>query len=73
MCREKRAAAKAQGRRHNSDSEDISDPEVSDGDAQRDDPFFQHDDDPFNDPFFQVTVGMGSCRGCQWLCCDTLL
>lgn len=51
--REKRAAAKAQGRRHNSDSEDISDPEVSDGGAERDDPFFQHHDDPFNDPFFQ--------------------
>ncbi len=54
--REKKAAARAQGRRHHSDSEDISDPEVSDGepDGAAGDPFFQHDDDPFNDPFFQV-------------------
>ena len=57
--REKRAAAKAQGRRHDSGSEDISEPEVSDGEADNGpgagaDPFFQHEDDPFNDPFFQV-------------------
>lgn len=55
-CREKRAAAKAQGRQHDSDNENISEPEVSDGEegGNGGDPFFQHDNDPFNDPFFKV-------------------
>jgi hypothetical protein len=55
--REKRAAAKAQGRRQGSDSEDVSEPDVSGDEAAgrgNADAFFQHDDDPFNDPFFQV-------------------
>ncbi len=60
--REKRAAAKAQGRQHDSDSENISEPEVSDGEegGNGGDPFFQHDNDPFNDPFFKVCNESGN-------------
>ena len=49
-------ASKALGRRHDSDEEAASDPEVAsesgDEGAGGPDPFFQHDADVFNDPFF---------------------
>lgn len=49
-------ASKALGRRHDSDAEDVSDPEVAsedeEGSGGGQDPFFQHDADVFNDPFF---------------------
>lgn len=59
--REKRAAAKAKGRKNaSSDEEYISEPDApsgsEDGDGGARDPFFQHDDDPFSDPFFQVRL-----------------
>ena len=48
--------SKALGRRHDSDEEAASDPEVAsesgDEGAGGPDPFFQHDADVFNDPFF---------------------
>lgn len=58
-CREKKLAAKAQGRRGGSSDEDESDAagegsQGGRGDEQ--DPFFQHEDDPFSDPFFKVCV-----------------
>lgn len=49
-------ASKALGRRHDEDEEDASDPEVAsqsdEEGAAGPDPFFQHDADVFNDPFF---------------------
>ena len=59
--REKRAAAKAKGRKNaSSDEEYISEPDAPSGSEEGDggsrDPFFQHDDDPFSDPFFQVRL-----------------
>ena len=62
MCgwsdREKREAARAMGRRDASDSDDISDPEASPrgAGAEQDghDPFFQHDDNVFDDPWFSA-------------------
>ena len=56
-CREKKLAAKAQGRRHASSEEDESEDEgasqVAEGEQ---DPFFQHEDNPFDDPFFKVSL-----------------
>ena len=58
-CREKKLAAKAQGRRHASSDEDDSEDEAATeggeggGDGEQD-PFFQHEDNPFDDPFFRV-------------------
>ena len=59
-CREKRQAAKRLGKHHASSSEDDSDGAASDGEdsagADADgDPFFQMEEDPFSDPFFQVS------------------
>ena len=48
-------ASKALGRRHDSDEGDVSDPELAsedEGGGCGQDPFFQHDADVFNDPFF---------------------
>ena len=49
-------ASKALGRRHDDSEEEASDPEIaseSEGEgAGGPDPFFQHDADVFNDPFF---------------------
>ena len=58
--REKRQAAKRLGRHHASSSEDDLDGMASDGEdsagAGADgDPFFQREEDPFSDPFFQVS------------------
>lgn len=57
-CREKKLAAKAQGRRHASsdedDSEDEAGAEAGEGSEGEQDPFFQHEDNPFDDPFFRV-------------------
>ena len=56
-CREKKLAAKAQGRRHASsddESEDEAGEEAEAGSAGEQDPFFQHEDNPFDDPFFRV-------------------
>lgn len=57
-CREKKLAAKAQGRRHASSDEDESEEEAAEEDegasAGEEDPFFQHEDNPFDDPFFRV-------------------
>ncbi len=57
-CREKKLAAKAQGRRHASSDEDESEDEAGEeaeaGSAGDQDPFFQHEDNPFDDPFFRV-------------------
>ena len=54
--REKREAAKAKGRTAASDSDDVSDPEASPlaAGAEQDghDPFFQQDDNVFDDPWF---------------------
>ena len=56
--REKKLAAKAQGRRHASSEEDESEEEAAEEDegasAGEEDPFFQHEDNPFDDPFFRV-------------------
>ena len=55
--REKKAAAKAQGRQGGSSDEDDSDgadDESEQGSGEEQDPFFQHEDDPFSDPFFKV-------------------
>lgn len=57
VCREKKLAAKAQGRRGGSSDEDESHAaeEGSEaGSGAEQDPFFQHEDDPFSDPFFKV-------------------
>lgn len=58
LCREKKLAAKAQGRRHASSDEDESEDEAAQEDegasAGEEDPFFQHEDNPFDDPFFRV-------------------
>ena len=56
-CREKKLAAKAQGRRHASsedESEDEAGEEAEAGSDGEQDPFFQHEDNPFDDPFFRV-------------------
>ena len=57
-CREKKLAAKAQGRRHVSSDEDESEDEAGEeadaGSAGEQDPFFQHEENPFDDPFFRV-------------------
>lgn len=56
-CREKKLAAKAQGRRHASsddESEDEAGEEAEAGSPREQDPFFQHEDNPFDDPFFRV-------------------
>ncbi len=56
-CREKKLAAKAQGRRHASsedESEDEAGEETEAGSDGEQDPFFQHEDNPFDDPFFRV-------------------
>ena len=58
-CRERKLAAKAQGRRHVSSDEDESEDEAAreggeGGDGGEQDPFFQHEDNPFDDPFFRV-------------------
>lgn len=50
-------ASKALGRHHDSDAEEVSDPEIASEDEEGggqggQDPFFQHDADVFNDPFF---------------------
>ena len=57
MCREKRQAAKRMGRHHASSSEDDSDgaPSGDEGAGAEDDPFFAPEEDPFSDPFFQVS------------------
>ncbi len=55
--REKKLAAKAQGRRHASsedESEDEAGQEAEAGSDGEQDPFFQHEDNPFDDPFFRV-------------------
>jgi hypothetical protein len=56
--REKKLAAKAQGRRHASsdgdESEDEAGEEAEAGSDGEQDPFFQHEDNPFDDPFFRV-------------------
>ena len=58
FCREKKLAAKAQGRRHASSDEDESEEEAAEegegASAGEEDPFFQHEDNPFDDPFFRV-------------------
>ena len=58
LARERRAAAKAKGRRDvDSESDSDGDPEAasaSDEDAAAGDAFFQHDGDPFDDPFFKA-------------------
>ena len=59
LHREKKLAAKAQGRQGRSSDEGESDgveegSEQGSGDDQ--DPFFQHEDNPFSDPFFKVAV-----------------
>lgn len=56
-CREKMRASKALGRHHDSDADEVSDPELASEDEEgggqgEQDPFFQHDADVFNDPFF---------------------
>ena len=52
-------AAKAQGRRHASSDEDDSEDEAGEegdgGSEGGQDPFFQHEDNPFDDPFFRVS------------------
>ena len=56
-CREKKLAAKAQGRRHASsedESEDEAGEEAEATSNREQDPFFQHEDNPFDDPFFRV-------------------
>lgn len=62
-CREKKLAAKAQGRRHASSDEDESEEEAAESDgggsAGEQDPFFQHEDNPFDDPFFRVCSHAG--------------
>ena len=56
--REKKLAAKAQGRRHASSEDDDSEDGAGDeGGSEANgeqDPFFQHEDNPFEDPFFKV-------------------
>ncbi|DBA93140.1 TPA: hypothetical protein ACH3X2_003452 [Trebouxia sp. C0005] len=55
--KEKKLAAKAQGRRHASsddESEDEAGEEAEAGSPREQDPFFQHEDNPFDDPFFRV-------------------
>ena len=54
--REKKDAARAKGRHNVSSSSDDSDGGGSPGlrGSEAEDPFFQQDDDPFADPFFQV-------------------
>lgn len=56
VCREKKLAAKAQGRRHASsdDEESEADAGSQEGEAGDQDPFFQREDNPFDDPFFKV-------------------
>lgn len=75
--REKRAAANAKGRKNaSSDEEYISEPEGPSGSEDEadgaKDPFFQHEDDPFNDPFFQVryTPALGCSLGSNALRCE---
>ena len=68
--REKKLAAKAQGRRHASSDEDESEVEAAEEDegasAGEEDPFFQHEDNPFDDPFFRVCshAKSNTCTGC---------
>ena len=69
--REKREAAKAKGRTVHSDS-DASDPEASPRGqgAEQDghDPFFQHDDNVFDDPWFAAvrTAPISCCTARMW-------
>ena len=64
-CREKKAEATRRGRRVDTDDSDSASDGVGDGGDDSgsegggpgdvaDDPFFQQEADPFNDPFFQV-------------------
>ena len=58
-CREKKQAAKRMGKHHVSSSEDDSDGADSGdegGGAEKNDPFFAPEEDPFSDPFFQVST-----------------
>lgn len=63
-CRDKKAQAKAQGRRHDSSDDDDSDDMPEDDAAvepvasdEEHDPFFQQDKDVFEDTFFTVSCG----------------
>ncbi|DBA79259.1 TPA: hypothetical protein ACH3X1_009072 [Trebouxia sp. C0004] len=59
--KEKKLAAKAQGRRHASSDEDESEDEAGEeseaGSDREQDPFFQHEDNTFDDPFFRDGQG----------------
>ena len=71
FCREKKLAAKAQGRRHASSDEDESEDEAAEDDAGasagEEDPFFQHEDNPFDDPFFRVCSHARCHYALSWL------
>ncbi len=56
--RDEETAARLAGRRHADSDSDDADGANSHASADRaaaEDDFFQHEDDPFNDPFFQVS------------------
>ncbi len=69
-CREKKQAAKRMGKHHISSSEDDSDGAGS-GDegarTEKDDPFFAPEEDPFSDPFFQVSTHLLLCCVCAFM------
>lgn len=55
-CSEKRKAAKTRRQKGSSDDDDDDDAQAAEGAPAGQDPFFQHNADPFADPFFQVSL-----------------
>lgn len=51
LGRERRRESKSKGRKAESEDDDIP----SEDDVAEQDPYFQHKDDAFDDPFFKVT------------------
>lgn len=51
VCREKKLEAKRRGRKDDSDADS-----GSDGDHAEEDPFFKHDENAFDDPFFKAST-----------------